>query len=85
MTGHRLTVTDVGEAVRIGCTCTHQGALIPIESDPTHRADIWRTRGEALFDTLHGMTTSGRSFCFMEVHRRRIKRVVRFGRRILGV
>ena len=44
MTGHRLTVTDVGDAVRIGCTCTHQGALIPIESDPTHRADIWRTR-----------------------------------------
>ena len=49
------------------------------------RADIWRTRGEALFDTLHGMTTSGRSFCFMEVHRRRIKRVVRFGRRIFGI
>lgn len=49
------------------------------------RADIWRTRGEALFDTLHGMTTSGRSFCFMETHRRRIKRVVRFGRRLFGV
>ncbi len=49
------------------------------------RADVWRTRGEPLFDTLHGMTTAGRSFCFMEGHRRRIKRVIRFGRRVLGV
>ena len=49
------------------------------------RADVWRTRGEPLFDTLQGMTTAGRSFCFMERHRRRLKRAIRFGRKLIGV
>lgn len=58
---------------------------IGVGAGVARRADIWRTRGEPLFDTLEGMTTSGRSFCFMERHRRRLKRAIRFGRRVLGM
>ncbi len=37
----------------------------------------WSERAEPLFDTLHGMTTSGRAFCVAERNRRRIKRLLK--------
>ncbi|MDB5572723.1 MAG: family N-acetyltransferase [Hyphomicrobiales bacterium] len=40
---------------------------------------VWSERAEPLFDTLHGMTASGRAFCVAERNRRRLKRLLKGG------